>query len=176
MSIHIRPVQLTDAQAITTIYNHYIAHSDATFEETCINHQEMARRITAITLDYPWLIAEANNELFGYAYAGKWKERSAYQHTTEVTVYLSHSATGKGIGKQLYQALFEALHTINTNAAAQNPNNIARFHMLMAVITLPNPNSVKLHEALGFSQTGHFQQVGRKFGQWLDVGFWQRPL
>lgn len=162
MELLIRPVQHTDAEAICAIYNYYITHSAVTFEEITLTPEDIKQRIISITQSYPWLVAEAEGKIIGYAYAGQWKLRSAYRHTAEVTIYLDNNQFGKGYGKQLFQALIETLR----------PN----FHVLMGVITLPNAASVKLHESFGFEKAGHFSEVGRKFEQWLDVGYWQKTL
>jgi L-amino acid N-acyltransferase YncA len=98
-----------------------------------------------------------------YAYATAFRARPAYRFTVETTVYLDASACGRGIGRRLYEALLPALE-------AQG------FTQAIAAVTLPNPASVKLHEALGFVPAGLYRDVGHKFGEWRSVGLWQRPL
>ena len=160
----IRPVKREDAQDITNIYNHYVQNTVITFEEDCIDSNEMVKRITKVTdLNLPWLVIEKNDTLVGYAYATPWKARSAYRFSVEATVYLSPTQQRKGLGTQLYQALFSELKQQS-------------IHAIMGGITLPNPASVALHEKLGMTKVAHFQQVGFKFGQWLDTGYWQLTL
>ena len=122
----------------------------------------MARRITAVTAEYPFLIAEEQDRILGYSNAARWKARAAYRHTAETTVYLAPEAAGRGIGTNLYSALLSGLEETD-------------LHRIMAVIALPNPASVRLHEKLGFVRKGLFTEVGRKFGLWIDVGYWERP-
>lgn len=160
----IRPVKVQDIQAIVTIYNHYIENTVNTFEEHCIDTSEMIKRIENVTrLKLPWLVIEVDNKVLGYAYATPWKERSAYRYSVESTVYLAPDSLGRGLGYQLYQALITELKTLP-------------IHSVMGGITLPNPASIALHEKLGMVKVAHFQQVGRKFDQWLDTGYWQLVL
>lgn len=159
----IRPCNSNDAAAICAIYNYYIEHTVITFEEIPLTIAQMQERINVYTQLYPWLVCEDAGEVVGYAYASKWKERSAYRHTAEVTVYLKHDATQKGYGSALYAELIEQL--------------IAKgCHALLGCIAIPNEPSAKLHERFGFKQVAQFSQVGRKFERWLDVGYWQRVV
>ncbi|WP_341503925.1 arsinothricin resistance N-acetyltransferase ArsN1 family B [Gallaecimonas sp. GXIMD4217] len=161
----IRTATPPDATAIAAIYNHYVVDSIATFEEAPVADDDMAGRIEQVrSQGLPWLVAEdERGQVLGYAYASPWKARAAYRHSVEITVYLAPSAGGRGLGTRLYRALFKVL------AAGQ-------VHAVMAGIALPNPASVALHEKLGLSQVAHFQQVGRKFDRWIDVGYWQLLL
>lgn len=158
----IRPVSaLSDSAAIAEIYNHYIRHTVVTFEELEITSAEMLERINSvISASLPWLVAEVSGQVVGYAYAGKFHGRSAYRFTVEATVYVEKNAGGKGIGTKLYEALLHQLRQQN-------------FHSVIGIIALPNEASVKLHEKFNFKKIGHFSEVGYKFNQWLDVGYWQ---
>jgi len=158
----IRDATLTDAVALNEIYNHYIAHTAATFEETLLDSEEFALRMSSVAEQgLPWLVAEEDGELLGYAYANRWRERSAYRFSVESTVYLAPDALGGGWGTRLYVALFGRLE-------AQG------LHAVIGGITLPNAASVALHEKMGMEKVAHFPEVGFKQGQWLDVGYWQR--
>ncbi len=159
----IRPVTLEDAAAIADIYNYYILHSTITFEEEALVPAEMARRIQSIATRFPWLVYESEGDIWGYAYATDWRTRSAYKHTVETTVYLKHDATYKGVGSALYAALLQELRARN-------------MHAIIGGIALPNEASVRLHEKFGFVKVAHFKDVGYKFGQWLDVGYWELLL
>lgn len=160
----IRPVEEGDAQAIADIYNHYIVNSTATFEEQVIESTEIVSRVQAtIADDLPYVVAEINGDIAGYAYASKWKGRCAYRYSVEVTVYLAPNSTGKGHGTRLYERLFSEL--IDRS-----------YHIAIAGITLPNPGSVALHESFGMEKVAHFKEVGFKFGEWVDVGYWQNTL
>ena len=161
----IRAVLDKDATAIVDIYNYYIEHTVATFEEHPITIAEMNARIANVTADnLPWLIAEdSSGNMVGYAYACKWRERFAYRFSVEVTVYLSAEHAQQGIGTQLYTALFSALKARSIRT-------------VIGGITLPNPASVALHEKFSMQQVAHFKEVGFKFGRWLDTGYWQGKI
>jgi phosphinothricin acetyltransferase len=158
----IRSAHPSDAEAIVGIYNHYVTNTTITFEEQPVSAEEMQRRIDVIqAAGLPWLVLEEAEQLLGYAYASKWKERSAYRYSVEISVYLKHGIQARGLGSRLYEALFSALAARGVHAA-------------MGGIVLPNDASVRLHEKFGMKQVAHFEQVGYKFGQWLDVGYWQK--
>ena len=161
----IRAVESYDVDDITDIYNHYITHTIITFEEEPITVAEMQTRITTVTgKGFPWLVCEnEQGKVIGYAYASSWRERYAYRFSVEVTVYLAKSAKGNGYGYQLYRALFEVLKA-------------RKITTVIGGITLPNSASIALHEKLGMKKVAHFEKVGYKFNQWLDVGYWQGQL
>ncbi|QBK05814.1 N-acetyltransferase [Hylemonella gracilis] len=158
----IRLAQPSDAEAIVGIYNHYVANTTVTFEEQAVSVEEMSARIEDIlAAGLPWLVLEESGQLLGYAYASKWKTRSAYRYSVEISVYLKHGIQAQGLGSRLYEALFAALVERDIHAA-------------MGGIVLPNEASVRLHEKFGMKQVARFEQVGYKFGRWLDVGYWQK--
>jgi L-amino acid N-acyltransferase YncA len=159
----IRTARLTDAEEICAIYNHYVNDTVITFEEVPVPPDEMAKRIKEITESLPWLVYSENDAVKGYAYAGKWRTRSAYRHSVEATVYVHRGAVGKGIGTKLYTELLALLRRDGRHAA-------------LGCIALPNDASVALHEKLGFRKVAHFREVGLKFGKWIDVGYWQMLL
>ena len=160
-SIMIRNVRIDDSEAIAAIYNHYVVNSTVTFEVEAITGTEIAKRIQAnLDADLPWLIAEAEGNVIGYCYATPWKARKAYQHSVEISVYLDADSHTKGIGTQLYATLFTQLKTQNV-------------HAVMAGIAVPNEASIALHEKHNMQKVAHFKQVGKKFGQWIDVAYWQ---
>jgi len=160
----IRNVQENDIPAIVEIYNPYITRTAVSFEEEPVTVTEIRRRIEEVqTYALPWLCAEIDGSLAGYAYATRWRERSAYRFTAESTIYLGDGFLGRGIGVKLFSVLLEQVRA-------------AGMHQVMAVITLPNPASVELHEKLGYVKVAHFSQVGYKFERWLDVGYWQLAL
>ena len=157
----IRPALPVDAEAIARIYNYFILNSVATFEEQTVTAQVMAERMDKInSASLPWLVAETAGGVVGYAYASRWKDRSAYRYSVESTVYVDHAALGVGYGSQLYESLLAGLRQQG-------------FHVVNGGITLPNEASTRLHEKFGFRKVAHFKEVGYKFGKWLDVGYWQ---
>ncbi len=153
----------SDAAQICDIYNHYVRETVITFEESPVVETEMAKRITDITSRLPWLVWETDGVIVGYAYASPWKVRAAYRHAVESSIYLSPQATGRGLGSRLYTALIADLRQRG-------------LHCVIGGAALPNPASVSLHEKLGFEKVAQFRQVGFKFGQWVDVAYWELML
>ena len=162
-ALAIRPVRRDDAAAIAAIYAYYVRNSAVTFELDPPDAEEMATRIDTILPLYPYLVAEEQGAVVGYAYAGRIYERAAYRWTAEATVYVAHDRHRRGIGRLLYDRLVAAL-------TAQG------FQSVVGKITLPNPASVQLHEAFGFRQAGLLAQVGYKQGAWHDVGIYQLEI
>ena len=161
MSVTLRDARATDAAARAAIYNHYIEHTTGSFEEVTLSAPDLAARLAATAeAGLPWLVADAPGGMLGYAYAGPWNGRCAYRATVEVSIYLVPDATGAGIGTALYSALFDRLRA-------------GGYHAVIGGIALPNPASVALHEKFDMARVALFPEVGFKFGQWLDVGYWQ---
>ena len=156
----IRIVKLKDAQEIAEIYNYYILNSCVTFEEIPVSIEEMSQRIQSSSSKFPWLVYEKDNEILGYAYASVWKARTGYKHTVESTVYLKKKATRNGIGSLLYKELIMQLTDLG-------------FHAIIGGISLPNEVSIALHEKFGFEKIAQFKEVGYKFKNWIDVGYWE---
>ena len=161
----IRNVTLNDSSALSELYNYFIRTSGATFDEIEITQEEMGKRIKNIHFDkhFPYLVYEEEGDVIGYAYASSFRERNAYRFTVESTVYVNPKYFGKGVGKALY---VELLSQIKSQG----------FHLVVGVITLPNEASVRLHEQMGFQKAGQLKEVGYKFEQWRDVGFWELLL
>ena len=156
----VRNVVESDAAVICDIYNHYVANTIITFEQEPVSISEMRSRIRETAAQYPWLVSDSGQGLVAYAYASRWRSRAAYDQTVETTVYVRSDAIGSGIGLPLYMTLLDELRRRSVHAA-------------VGCIALPNPGSVAFHEKCGFQKVAHFPQVGRKFDQWVDVGFWQ---
>jgi len=159
----IRQVKDADASSICRIYNEYVLHTLITFEESAVPAEEMAGRIIDITRHYPWLVYEEHEELLGYAYAGRWKERSGYRTSVELGFYVDAGHLGRGLGTQLLGALLERLRA-------------SPVHTVISGIAQPNPASVALCERFGFEKVAHFKEVGFKLNSWVDVGYWQLVL
>jgi L-amino acid N-acyltransferase YncA len=160
-SIRVRAATADDAEAVARIYGYYVLHTTISFEAQPVSPSEMAERITEVLSgSLPWVVAERAGQVVGYAYACKWKGRCAYRYSVETSVYLDPEFTGRGIGTQLYRELLAMLRDRS-------------IHVAIGGIALPNAASVALHERLGFSKVAHFKQVGYKFEQWIDVGYWQ---
>ncbi len=160
----IRAAVPADAASVARIYNHYVTDTVVTFEEETVSPSAMARRIEGVrSASLPWLVAELGGQAVGYAYANKWKERSAYRFSAEITVYLDPAHAGRGIGSRLYGQLFPILQERG-------------MHAVIGGIALPNAASVALHEKFRMQKVAHFKDVGFKFDRWVDVGYWQRTL
>ena len=160
----IRAADPSDASIIASIYNHYVAETIVTFDEQPVTVAEMARRVEEVqAASLPWLVAEQENRVVGYAYAAPWKRRAAYRFSVEITVYLDPNHLGRGFGTSLYTELFAILR--NSQA-----------HAVIGGIALPNDVSVALHEKFGMHRVAVFEEVGFKFNRWIDVGYWQCTL
>jgi L-amino acid N-acyltransferase YncA len=163
-NLNLRDARDDDASSIVAIYNPYVRDTAISFEEAPVTVDEMAQRIRKVRqAGLPWLVAEHEGVLVGYAYATRWRERHAYRFTVECTVYAAADFQGRGVGAALYGTLFPRLRD-------------AGCHAVVAVIVLPNPTSIGLHERFGMRKVAHFPEVGHKFGRWHDVGNWQVVL
>jgi len=166
MTVVIRPAKTSDIPAIARIYAHGVVHGTSSFELTPPDEAEMARRMTElISKGFPYLTADVDGSLGGYAYAGLYRPRPAYRHTLEDSVYVAPNMHRRGIGRALLVALIET-------AEARG------FRQMIAVIG-DSPNqagSIGLHEAVGFRHVGILQDVGFKLGGWRDTLLMQRAL
>lgn len=152
-----------DAAAVAAIYNPYIEQTCITFEVDPVEPRAMARRIADTTSRYPWIGWRESGELLGYACLTRFRERVAYDHVAESSVYLRPGAAGRGIGKALYRRLIEL-------APDQGISRI------IGVIALPNAVSEQLHASLGFTRVGVLEGVGYKFGRHIDTACWQLTI
>jgi len=159
----IRPALPSDAAAITAIYNPYITDTVITFEEEALSPEEMEGRIRKTSATFPWIVWEEDGQVLGYAYASSWRSRHAYRFAVETTVYVDLTQQRKGIGEKLYRELVVLMRQYG-------------FHSALGCLALPNEPSVALHEKLGFTKVAHMKEAGRKFEQWVDVGFWEMIL
>jgi L-amino acid N-acyltransferase YncA len=159
----VRPATTGDGAVCAAIYAPYVLGTAASFETEPPVAEEMARRIEAASEQHAWLVAERGGTLVGYAYATAWRSRPAYRWTCEVSVYVVDHERGGGVGRALYDALLARLAERG-------------FRSVVAGMTLPNPASARLHEALGFSPVGVLTRVGWKAGRWHDVALLQRGL
>ena len=160
----IRSAVPADLPALTAIYNHYIVHTPITFDVTVYEPEQRRQWFDDHAPEgrHRLLIAEEGGALVGYASTSRWRPKAAYETTVESSVYVRHDATGRGIGRALYAALFDAIAG-------------ADVHAIVAGVALPNAASIALHERFGFEQVGVFRSVGKKFGKFWDVAWFQRP-
>ena len=160
----IRRATAADAAAIAAIYAPYVTDTPVSFEEEAPDAEEMARRIAGDGRGlHPWLVAEEEGGIIGFASSAPFRSRASYRWTVETGVYLAPEAQGRGIGRRLVEHLLDLLERQG-------------FVAVVAGITLPNPASVALHEKLGFSPCATYRANGYKMGEWRDVGVWQRDL
>ena len=148
-TINIRTASPSDAPALLSIYAPYVENTSITFEYTVPTPEDFRERI-ARTLDrYPYLVAQLNGTVMGYAYASAFHPRAAYDWSAEVSIYVSEDARGSGIGTRLY---------------------------VNACIAFPNPGSISFHEKLGYQTVGHFTKCGYKLGRWWDMIWMEKML
>ncbi|HEX5259664.1 MAG TPA: GNAT family N-acetyltransferase [Sphingomicrobium sp.] len=157
----IRLATISDADAIASIYRPYVETSRISFEEQAPGGTEIAARMRSLL--HPWLIAEDDGRVLGYASSSPYHRRPAYRWTVETSVYLAPEAQGRGLGRELLSTLIELLTRQGYVTA-------------IAAIALPNPVSIALHERLGFVAAGTYRGVGFKLDDWTDVSLWQRDL
>ena len=157
----VRTATKQDAAGIACIYNHYVLNSTITFEEQPVAEAEIADRMRKVQAQsLPYLVAEEDGRVVGFAYARQWISRTAYRFTVETTVYLGPESRGQGRGSQLYDALLEELRAKS-------------IHAVIGIIALPNAASIALHEKFGFKKIAHLKEVGWKFEKRIDVGYWE---
>ena len=159
----IRPARAGDSAGCAAIYAPFVAETAVSFETEPPTAAQMAERIASCLRTHAWLVAEDGDELLGYAYATAHRQRPAYQWAAEVSVYVAPTSQRRGVGRALYGQLLVDLAAYG-------------YRLALAGVTLPNPASVALHEAMGFEPVGVYRGVGYKLGAWHDVGWWQRTL
>jgi phosphinothricin acetyltransferase len=161
----IRRIQPGDLPALLDIYNHYVRETAITFdlEPRTLEQRRVWLDGFSDTGRYQCFVAVKDGRPIGWASSGRFRERAAYDTTVETSVYLAPDACGQGLGKRLYQTLFDAL-------AGQD------IHRAYGGVTQPNDASNRLHEGMGFVRAGVLDEVGRKFGRFWDVAVYLRPL
>ena len=163
--MHIRAIVDGDLPAVVAIYAHHVANSLGTFETEPPDTQEMrARYMDIVQAGLPYLVAERDGRVAGYAYANQFRPRAAYRSTVEDSVYVSHDAIGLGIGQALLNELIERCTAMGLR------------QMLAIIGDSQNAASIGAHRACGFSYVGVMTSVGRKFDRWVDVVIMQRSL
>lgn len=165
----IRPAALADAPALCSIYEYYVNHTAVSFEYVPPTPEEFQDRMAHTMERYPYLVAQGEGKLLGYACAGPFHPRAAYGWCAELTVYLDPDARGQGVGRQLYAALEDALKemgVLNLYACIADTDREDEY--------LPH-DSPRFHARLGFTEVGRFQSCGYKFGRWYDM-IWMEKI
>jgi L-amino acid N-acyltransferase YncA len=157
-----RLATLDDAKQVQTIYAPY-CYTPISFESEPPSVEEIRGRMAKVLSHDPWLLCEDGGEVLGYVYATQHRERAAYRWSVDTTVYVRQGLHRRGVGRALYTSLLAVLP-------------LQGYVNAYAGVTLPNPASVGLHEAMGFQSVGVYQQVGFKYGAWHDVEWFQRLL
>ena len=162
-ALKIRPATVPDAASLLAIYRPFVESTAVSFETVVPTVDEFAARIAKALARWQWLLAESSGQCIGYAYGSTHRERRAYCWSVEVSAYVDPGHHRQGVGRRLYESLLE---------------DLARkgFCNAYAGITVPNESSIALHRSLGFESIGVFKAVGRKFGKWHDVAWYQRAL
>ena len=161
-----KPIRLarpTDAPLIQAIYAPIVRDTAISFEYEVPTISEMERRIADVLAVRPWLVFESDGAVLGYAYARPYRERAAYAWGVETGIYVDVAAQKRGIGRQLYGALFDVLRALG-------------YYQVWASATVPNESSERLHARMGFELVGRFPAAGYKFGRWHDSVFWRLAL
>lgn len=161
--INLRVANISDAKALSVIYKYYVENTTISFEYTAPDVNEFSKRITDKLEKYPFIVAEEDGCVIGYAYASAFRERAAYGWGAELSVYIDKNKRHHGIGTRLYTALIDILKLQN-------------FVSLYAGVTTPNPASAALHEKFGFNVVGTYHAVGYKKEQWLDVVWYEKTI
>lgn len=162
----IRDAELADMPYVREIYNHYVANSTVTFDETPTSLKEMRSKFQhVVKLKMPFIVAVSpSGQILGYAYVYPWKEKAAYRFTVENSIYLGPASTGKGLGSVLLQELIDR-------------SRAAGIKEIIAVIADKGADaSIKMHQAFGFKEIGHMGKVGFKFDRWLGTVLMQKSL
>lgn len=168
--IRIRTATVEDAEEILAIYAPYVTDTAITFEYDVPGIEEFRERIRNTLKRYPYLVAEKDGAIIGYAYAGPFKERAAYDWAVETTIYVDQSKKKMGIGKKLYAALEQALaqqNILNLNACIGYPEQEDEYL---------TKNSVEFHTHLGYRLVGEFYQCGYKFGRWYNMVWMEKQI
>jgi phosphinothricin acetyltransferase len=162
--VEIRPALADDVEAIRDIYAESVQNGVASYELVAPSLEEMRSRFASVTASgYPWLVAETDGEIAGYAYASAFRTRPAYRWLCEDSIYLHPQARGLGIGRKLLDRLLEECERLG-------------FRQMVAVIGGAHPASIGVHRAAGFVSCGRMTASGFKFGRWLDTEFMQKAL
>ena len=167
--ITIRSATPSDASAIWQIYRYYVEHTAISFEITLPSQNQIRQRIEKVLAAFPYLVAEVHGQILGYAYAGPFIPREAYDHCAEVSIYIARENHRSGIGRQLYEELFVKLRT----------QDITQVYACIGVPEVQDEyltnNSAQFHAHMGFQEVGRFRNSGKKFGRFYHM-IWMEKL
>jgi phosphinothricin acetyltransferase len=163
--VEIRPASDSDLPSLNEVYNHYVATTHVTFDIEPVTPDERRAwfRHYAATGRHRLFVAVEDGSVVGFASSSRFRAKAAYDTSVETTVYVAPGVVGRGVGAMLYDELFAALSSED-------------LHRAYAGIALPNPGSIRLHERFGFSRIAVYAEVGRKFGRYWDVAWYEKEL
>lgn len=165
LQVAVRPATPSDLKAVAGIYAHYVRHSVATFEEIPPTAAHWEGRLDDLAeRQLPFLVAESDGTVLGFAHASPWRPKPAYRNTVEDTIYLAPDATGRGLGTLLLEAV------------VAESARVGMRQMIAVIADTGSDASRELHRRFGFTDAGHLVEVGHKHGRWIDTFLMQRPL
>lgn len=167
--MNIRDAKASDAKVIQAIYAPYVEHTAVTFEYNVPSVEEFSKRITTVMQKYPWIVAEDEGKVVGYAYASAFKERDAYQWAVETSIYVDSNMKRLGVGRLLHDALEQRLKAqgiLNMNACIS---------FIETEDEYLSHDSILFHQQLGYERVAHFHLCGKKFGRWYDM-IWMEKI
>ena len=156
----IRPIEEKDIKACLDLYNYYVLNTTNSFEEAEVTFEDFSSRVQKISAKYPYIVAEVDGKVLGFAYVHEFAVRSAYRFAVELSLYVEKDARGKNIGSEL---LKEILERCKKQGLKQ----------VVSIITAENEMSCRFHEKKGFKFVGEVEKVGYKFGKWLNIKYYQ---
>ena len=159
----IRSAQDSDVEQLCDIYNEYVKDTIITFDTQLKEIPAFRSEMHDSMKTLPYIVAEKDGQILGFAFASCWKSRCAYNYSVESSIYVLPESKGKRVGYSLYYQLIKELKNLE-------------IHAVIAGISLPNVISVGLHEKMGFQKIAHFKEVGYKFNRWIDMGYWELIL
>ena len=166
---YIRDAKVADAERLLEIYDYYVRHTAISFEYDTPSLDEFTARMEKIMRRYPYLVIEKDSRIEGYAYAGAFKDRAAYDRSCEMTIYIDHRSRKEGLGRRLYEALEEklkAMGMLNLYACIGYPETDDEYL---------TKNSAEFHEHLGYTKVGEFHRCGYKFDRWYNM-IWMEKI
>jgi len=163
--MQVRSASAADAPALAALYGHHVLHGLGTFETEAPSAEDMAGRLAAVqAIGLPYLVAEADGAILGFAYGAPFRPRASYRYTVEDSVYIAPNLLGRGVGKALLGEIIAACEGMGLR------------QMVAVIGDSENARSIALHRGIGFEPVGVFRAIGFKHGRWVDVVMMQRPL
>ena len=156
----LRSIEEKDVKACLDLYNYYVLNTTCSFEEAEVTFEDFSARVKKIGAKYPYIVAEIDGKVLGFAYVHEFAVRSAYRFAVELSLYVEREARGKNIGSALLQEILKRCKK-------------AGFTQVISIITAENEASCAFHERKGFKFVGEVEKVGYKFGKWLNIKYYQ---